>query len=354
MSCSVVGAGVAHSASAIVAMAVNGSHVLKIDGYSRTKRLGNGKSIRSEPFDIGGHRWCIRYFPDGNYTDDAGWISFYLHLDHSNVAGVEASVMFSLLDHVGEPVPSYCLRYDVIRTFRSIGLGWGYRRFIQRKALEESTYLKDDCFWVRCDVTVFKEIRTEGTLQFVTVPPSDMNQHIGRLLSSGVEADVTFQVGDETFAAHRIVLGARSSVFMAELFGPMKEKGTSHIRIDDMEPRVFKAMLHFIYTDSLPEMDKGGDTYIMAQHLLVAADRYGLERLKLICEHKLCDCINTSMVTTTLVLAEQHGCKGLKEACFKFLKSPGNLKTIMDRDDFQHLTSGCPSLLSELLANVAP
>ena len=28
--------------------------------------------------------------------------------------------------------------------------------------------------------------------------------------SSGVEADVTFQVGDETFAAHRLVLGARS------------------------------------------------------------------------------------------------------------------------------------------------
>ena len=46
MSCSVVGAGVAHSASAIVAMAVNGSHVLKIDGYSQTKRLGNGKSIK--------------------------------------------------------------------------------------------------------------------------------------------------------------------------------------------------------------------------------------------------------------------------------------------------------------------
>jgi speckle-type POZ protein len=141
---------------------------------------------------------------------------------------------------------------------------------------------------------------------------------------------------------------------MAELFGPMKEKGTGHIRIDDLEPRVFKAMLHFIYTDTLPEMDKGDDTVAMAQHLLVTADRYDLERLKLMCEHKLCECISTSMVTTTLVLAEQHGCKGLKEACFKFLKSPSNLKTIMDRDEFQHLTSSCPSLLNELLANVAP
>jgi len=99
---------------------------------------------------------------------------------------------------------------------------------------------------------------------------------------------------------------------MAELLiGPMKERSSRHVQIDDMEPRVFKAMLHFIYTDALPEMDKG-DTVAMAQHLLVAADRYDLERLKLMCEHKLCECISTSMETTTLVLAEQHRCKGLK------------------------------------------
>ena len=53
-------------------------------------------------------------------------------------------------------------------------------------------------------------------------------------------------------------------------------------------------------------------------------------------------------------VAEQHGCRGLKEACFRFLRSPGNLKTIMGGDGFRHLTSSCPSLLNELLANVAP
>jgi speckle-type POZ protein len=178
-----------------------------------------------------------------------------------------------------------------------------------------------------------------------------MNQHISRLLSSGLEADVTFQVGEETFAAHRLVLGARSSVFLAELLGPMKERNSRVVRIDDMEPTVFRAMLHFIYTDEFPKLGKG-DTIAMAQHLLVAVDRYDLQRLKLMCEHKLCECINISMATTTLVLAEQHACKGLKEECFKFLKSPGNLKRIMDGDGFQHLTSSCPSLLNELHVNV--
>jgi speckle-type POZ protein len=141
---------------------------------------------------------------------------------------------------------------------------------------------------------------------------------------------------------------------MAQLFGHMKETTTSHVRIDDMEPRVFRAMLHFVYTDSLPEMDSGGDAPALAQHLLVAADRYGMERLKLICEYRLCDYINTGTAATTLELAEQYGFRGLKVACFKFLKTPGNLKAIMDSDEFQRLTTRCPSLLSELLANVAP
>jgi len=112
-------------------------------------------------------------------------------------------------------------------------------------------------------------------------------------------------------------------VFLAELLGPMKERNGRVVRIDDMEPRVFRAMLHFIYTDEFPKLDKR-DTIAMAQHLLVAADRYDLERLKLMCEHKLCQCISTSMATTTLVLAERHGCKGLKEACLNFFKSSGN------------------------------
>ncbi|RCV39104.1 hypothetical protein SETIT_8G196800v2 [Setaria italica] len=344
MSSSAVFSGRAQSASSIVAAAAEGSHVLTIDGYSRTKGLGNGKFIKSGTFYVGGHRWFIKYYPDGEDYENSDWISIFLSFDSSDSTEVKARFGFSLLDHVGEPVPSYNNVSEGIRAFGSKNRSRGYPKFIKTKDLEESTYLKDDRFRVRCDVTVLKdemEIRTEYSSPFVTVPPSDVNTHLGHLLSSGVEADVTFQVGEETFAAHRLLLGARSSVFMAELFGPMKEKHTSHIKIDDMEPRVFKAMLHYIYTDSLPEMEKD-------------ADRYGLDRLKLICEDKLCNYISTGTAATTLALAEQHGCKGLKEACFKFLRSPGNLKTIMDSDGFKHLTASCPSLLSELLANVAP
>lgn len=84
----------------------------------------------------------------------------------------------------------------------------------------------------------------------------------------------------------------------------MKEKTASHVRIDDMDSRVFEAVLRFLYTDRLmlPEMEED-ETTLMSQHQLVAADRYNIERLKLLCEHILCSQINTDIVVSTLVLA---------------------------------------------------
>lgn len=202
---------------------------------------------------------------------------------------------------------------------------------------------------------MLKEIFTEPIPPPVAVlmPPSDMHQHFGQLLLAGETADVTFEVGAETSAAHRCILAAPSPVFKAELLGPMKEKTSTHIRIDDMEPKVFKALLHFIYTDSLPVMDEV-DGAAFAQHLLVAADRYSMGRLKLICKGKLCDHICKSKAATTLALAEQHGCDALKKACFKFLMSPGNLKAVMASDGYEHLRSSCPGVMDELVAMLAP
>lgn len=45
----------------------------------------------------------------------------------------------------------------------------------------------------------------------------------------------------------------------------------------------------------------------MLQHLLVAAERYKMERLKLLCQEKLCKHIDGRTVVTMLVLADQQG-----------------------------------------------
>ncbi|CAM0870908.1 unnamed protein product [Alopecurus aequalis] len=211
-------------------------------------------------------------------------------------------------------------------------------------------------FVLRYDVTVEKDVHHEETKgdQFVVVPPSDLHLHFGNLLESMVGADVTFHVGGEKFLAHRYVLAARSPVFKVELYGAMKESVGSPIVIDDMEARVFKCLLHFIYTDSLPALEMASGDVAMASHLLVAADRYNVERLKLICEHKLCSHIDANMVANTLVLADQHGCNGLKEACLQFLACPFNLEAMKASGGHEHLKDSCRSVLKELIASLLP
>jgi speckle-type POZ protein len=155
------------------------------------------------------------------------------------------------------------------------------------------------------------------------------------------------------------VLAARSPVFSAEFFGAMKESDTGGVvHIEDMEPRVFKALLYFVYTDLLFPSTKtktmqqveDDDEDVLSQHLLVAADKYNLERLKLLCEKMLCEYINAGNVATILALAEQHRCQGLKKVCFHFLSSPANLRAAVASDGFEHLSRSCPSVMAELVA----
>nr|XP_015634840.1 BTB/POZ and MATH domain-containing protein 2 [Oryza sativa Japonica Group] len=300
------------SASTIIAGTESGQHLLKIDGYSHTKdKLPTpGSNVKSRSFRVGGHSWHISYYPSGNDSDKANCISIFLNLD----------------DDV-----------DVKAQFKDV--------------LEKSEYLRDDCLTIVCDLTVFMELQTEDIdvdtatpppppPPTVVVPPSDLHRHLGGLLATGEGADVTFEVSGKTFAAHRLVLAARSPVFRAELFGPSKELGATTggavdhtaIRIDDMEARDFEALLRYMYTDSLPEPETtkgGGDAAAMLPDLVAAASRYKMERLRLVCEHKLCEYVNGRTVVSMLAFAREHHCDGLKEKCLRFLDDPVKVREIV-------------------------
>lgn len=206
------------SASAIVASTESGQHLLKIDGYSGTsKDVPTGSDIKSRSFRVGGHSWHICYYPNGLNSTRSDYISIFLQLDYNVPQGVRARFKFSLLDHDGEkPVP----RYTFVAEHTFSDIGWGFPGFIKRDELEKSEHLKDDRFTIRCDLTVTKEIQTMDIdtdaaifpqpppVVAVPVPPSDLHRHLGGLLATGEGADLTFEVGARTFAAHTSVLMA--------------------------------------------------------------------------------------------------------------------------------------------------
>ncbi|KAF5736812.1 hypothetical protein HS088_TW14G00966 [Tripterygium wilfordii] len=227
---------------------INGNHEFRITGYSLNKGMGIGKYVQSETFVVGGYEWAIYFYPDGKSPEDnASYVSLFIALA-SDGTDVRALFELTLVDqsgknrhkvhsHFGRALESgpYSLKYR--------GSMWGFKRFFKRSMLETSDYLKDDCLLIRCRVGVVRS-QTEGPKTYsITVPPSDIGQHFGQLLESGKGADVIFEVNGENFPAHKLVLAARSPVFKAQLFGPMKDINTECIDIEDMEAPVFKDAL---------------------------------------------------------------------------------------------------------------
>jgi speckle-type POZ protein len=223
---------------------------------------------------------------------------------------------------------------------------------VNERFLPAPASLKDDYLTVQCAITIVKELPEAA--KSVPAPSSNLHQHLGELLQSQTGADVTFLVSGESFAAHKNILAARSPVFMAEFFGHMREASSGLVVIEDMELQAFKAMLHFMYTDTVPELDLELEAVAtMAQHLLAAADRYGLDRLKVICENKLSGGITVETAATTLALAEQHNCLHLKAKCVEFIvSSPAILDAVVATEGYKHLEASCPAALTSIVISM--
>lgn len=88
-----------------------------------------------------------------------------------------------------------------------------------------------------------------------------------------------------------------------------------------------QALLHFIYTDNLIEDEELSDASSLcmsslsdglAAKLLAASDKYGLPRLRLMCESVLCKIMSVNSVAIILALADRYRAMDLKSVCLKF------------------------------------
>ncbi|CAM0902590.1 unnamed protein product [Alopecurus aequalis] len=261
-----------------------------MSNYLLLKGMGIDKFVSWPVFRVGGYDWEVRFYPDGESHDCAGRASSFLRY-HSQAKDVCARFALSMLETKSQTEP----RRAKLKSMSLAGYG---------------------CFTIRCVLIV----RYDS-------PPLELPGHLECMLGDGRGADVIFCVGGEKFSVDRSLLAARLPIFMAQLFGPMAERDLRHVEVVDMEPAIFHMMLRYIYTDSLAPQ---GDHTAVMQHLLVAADRYALDRLKEMCEGELCQQMDVETVTSTLALANQHQCEQLKTACMAFMETDGfkeHLKT---------------------------
>ncbi|WIA09235.1 hypothetical protein OEZ85_008643 [Tetradesmus obliquus] len=242
----------------------------------------------------------------------------------------------------------------------------GYRKFVKRNILEDPArgFLANDTIIIK--YTIELVVSSGGALsrssngpskaELIKVPPPSIGKDLGELFYSGQNSDyviVVDQDGEqEEIKVHRMLLESRSPFFRGMLESNMAEAQQGRYVVRDMLAPVVKAVLHFIYTDQLPEEHEGTNLEVaMAQHLLAAADMYQLTRLRRICERRLCESVDVETAATTLALAEQNHAEELKRVCLDFVSR--HLAAVMQTDGYRHMTRSCPSLQAELLQVIA-
>ncbi|XP_047093851.1 protein EXPORTIN 1A-like isoform X2 [Lolium rigidum] len=231
----------------------------------------NGMYLESDPFENGGYKWRLRCYLNGMGDATVGFISCFLLIDPDQYLGdhnVEANFEFSFKENFtavsilqGSKTAAETILCDAHEgsKFRTSSK-YGNEKVVRLKFCP-------DCFTIQCNIDIDDS--------------SCRTSSMATLLDIGYAADIEFHVSGEKFLAHQFILAAGSPVFFAALCGEMKESGGTYT-VEEMDPLVFKMMLEYMYSGHVTGIN--GEETDTLKEILVAADRYDLPGLKLICE----------------------------------------------------------------------
>ncbi|RLM61360.1 BTB/POZ and MATH domain-containing protein 2-like [Panicum miliaceum] len=331
------------------------TRTFEVPGYVRSNDILYAEPIirRSPVFAAGGYTWSILYYHYSAYALSS--VDLCLQLETRGVK-VTASISFSLLDPTAAMPPWKLTKAKPVEF--SSAASEDYTKITQwvpkskLNAPPGTGYLTRGGLLFQCTITVFaKAPAAEMPSSQPKVPASDLLDNLGKIYATKDGSDVTYSVGGELFRAHKIILAMRSPVFYAELYGGMMESKAQLIQVQDMRHDVFEALLRYMYTDSLPTTgdDDDGDADEMLCALLMAADRYGVERPRLLCEHRLCKVLNAGNVADLLASADDQHCSTLKDACIEFMVGSEKMKKVVASEGYKQLRSKRPLILVEVL-----
>lgn len=180
------------------------------------------------------------------------------------------------------------------------------------------------------------------------IPASSLINDLKGLLSASDDgddagdalSDVTFLVDGRRVRAHK-VLCMRCPYFKALLAGRMREATQAEVAIEEVRHPIFLALLEYLYTD---QVDIPLD---IAMELFEAADRFGVDRLKRMCESKMLASIHVENAATIFHAADSHAAKSLREKCLTFILT--NFDAVTRTASFEEMGRTNVELVFEIL-----
>uniref|UniRef100_A0A8C6EGB7 Speckle-type POZ protein n=1 Tax=Moschus moschiferus TaxID=68415 RepID=A0A8C6EGB7_MOSMO len=257
-------------------------------------------------------------------------LSPYLLLVSCPKSEVQAKFKFSILNAKGGETKAM----ESQRAYRFVqGKDWGFKKFIHRDFLldEANGLLPDDKLTLFCEVSVVQDS--------VNISGQNTMNMVKGLWENSRFTDCWLCVTGREFQAHKAILAARSPVFSAMFEHEMEESKKNRVEINDVEPEVFKEMMCFIYMGKAPNLDK------MADDLLAAADKYVLERLKVMCGDALCSKLSVENAREILILAGLHSADQLKTQAVDFIHY--HASDVLETSRWKSMVVSHPHLVAE-------
>jgi len=330
---------------------VSFSYMWTIDNFSYS-RQEMGEVLKSSTFSSGPNdkmKWCLRVNPKGLDEVSKDYISIYIMLISTDRCVVRAKIKLSILNSRREKIKSM----ESIEAHRFVqGKDWGFNKFNRRQLLldESHALLPEDRLTIFCEISVVADtLNTSGQSTIVPLlkaPQCKLSEDFGNLFDNKLFSDVTICVGGTELHAHKAILATRSVVFAAMFQRGMEERKLNRVVITDVEDHeVLKETLRFIYTGKSPNLGN------MADELLAEADKYALEKLKVMCEEALCAKLSVENAAKTLILADLHSADQLKAHTLEFISS--HASDVVETSGWRNMIDSHSHLVAEAFRALA-
>jgi hypothetical protein len=206
-----------------------------------------------------------------------------------NLGNAEVKVDYNLraIDATGAEIGSYQCTASKIK---SQG-GWFFPKFLSKKELKKKAVGKSMNHTIKftCDFTIFLDSVSKVFKGEPEVGPkrgSSLVEAMSALWKSGLLNDFTIACEGKEFKCHKVILASRSTYFESLFNSDLQEATENFVDIKDAGADTVGSFIEFVYTDQLSDESQ------FSTELLILAERFQFEALKLACEEAISKTIN--------------------------------------------------------------
>jgi len=300
----------------------------------------NGEMLESAPCKIMYHDW-------GCYVEkikEDGFLSFYVYGHDS------AKASYSLYLKTSKTL-EWKLDQDAGYYDGGWSRGWGWRCWKKFSHLK-SHHVINGKIHVKVKLSIYNDIKHTSSKVLIAIPRApvpELKSRNERMLKKRIHTDVTLTCQGREFEVHKAILATASDVFAAMFNHKMRESLDNAVEIKGIDADVLETLVRYIYTEELTEpYDEIA--------LLLAADKYQIHRLAVICMQALGRKLGVDNVLDVMSACHRlshisEAC-ALKKMCIRFFSR--NAEDITSLDNFEEFTCNNAGLLRELIMYMAP